>query len=328
MNEMQMKYRVIQSFGSRVVGLAVVMGLTVLASSYILSPALFATAEPPQEETPVHFDGQGWLIRPTGYRTWVYIGTPLTPNDMNPPEAPFPDFHNVYIDPESYDHYMETGNFREGTVLVKELVSVGSKAAASGRGYFMGEFIGLEAAVKDSNRFPDEPGNWAYFSFGHSYPLADTAEKFPAAACSSCHEAAAADNGVFTQYYPVLRAAKGPRQSSLGSPSSASPSGAAMRSGDESYDRMADTMLGASESAMKATADTPTVDSVVPTEAQRLHEFLKAGSYRSFESQESEKHASRGPHAKFSWPVASTWMPRSTLPSRQEMRRIRPAHRS
>ncbi len=303
MNEMQMKYRVIQSFGSRVVGLAVVMGLTVLASSYILSPALFATAEPPQEETPVHFDGQGWLIRPTGYRTWVYIGTPLTPNDMNPPEAPFPDFHNVYIDPESYDHYMETGNFREGTVLVKELVSVGSKAAASGRGYFMGEFIGLEAAVKDSNRFPDEPGNWAYFSFGHSYPLADTAEKFPAAACSSCHEAAAADNGVFTQYYPVLRAAKGPRQSSLGSPSSASPSGAAMRSGDESYDRMADTMLGASESAMKATADTPTVDSVVPTEAQRLHEFLKAGSYRSFESQESEKHASRGPHAKFSWPV-------------------------
>ena len=106
-------------------------------------------------------------------------------------EAPFPDFHNVYIDPESYDHYMETGNFREGTVLVKELVSVGSKAAASGRGYFMGEFIGLEAAVKDSNRFPDEPGNWAYFSFGHSYPLADTAEKFPAAACSSCHEAAA-----------------------------------------------------------------------------------------------------------------------------------------
>jgi hypothetical protein len=32
---------------------------------------------------------------------------------------------------------------QSGAILVKELVSVGSKAAVSGKGYFMGEFIGF-----------------------------------------------------------------------------------------------------------------------------------------------------------------------------------------
>ena len=87
----------------------------------------------------------------------------------------------------------------------------GAKQAVSGSGYFMGEFAGLEITIKDSKRFADEPGNWAYFSFGHSYPLADSAKAFPTGACNTCHENSAADDFVFTQYYPVLRAAKAPR---------------------------------------------------------------------------------------------------------------------
>ncbi len=154
------------------------------------------------------FNAAGELIRPEGYRGWVYVGTPITPNDLNPPEAAFPEFHNVYIHPDDFSHYQRTGEFRDKTILVKELVSVGSKQAVSGNGYFMGEFTGLEATIKDARRFPDEPGNWAYFSFGHSYPLAETAKAFPAAACNACHAAAAAEDFVFTQYYPVLRAAK------------------------------------------------------------------------------------------------------------------------
>lgn len=44
----------------------------------------------------------------------------------------------------------------------------------------MGEFLGLEATVKSKQHFPDEPGNWAYFNFGHEYPLAKTATALPA----------------------------------------------------------------------------------------------------------------------------------------------------
>ena len=152
----------------------------------------------------------GVLERPTGYREWVYVGTPVTPNDMNNGKAAFPEHHNVYIDPQSWAHWKKTGTFQEGTILIKELVSVGSKAAVSGQGYFQGEFIGLEATIKSKASFPDEPGNWAYFSFsGKDHKtLTDTAKAFPQAACNACHLNAAADDFVFTQYYPVLSAGK------------------------------------------------------------------------------------------------------------------------
>ena len=123
----------------------------------------------------VHPDGK--LKQPVGYRKWVYVGEVVTPNDLNDGEATFPEFHSVYMDPESFAEYEKTGKFRDGTVLIKELSSVGSKKAPSGNGYFQGEFTGLEATIKDSKRFKDEPGSWAYFSFGHKYPLKAEAAK-------------------------------------------------------------------------------------------------------------------------------------------------------
>ncbi len=160
----------------------------------------------------------GELQRPTGYREWVYVGTPVTPNEMNGGKAAFPEHHNVYIDPASWAHWKKTGEFRDGTILMKELVSVGSKAAVSGKGYFQGEFIGLEATIKSKANFPDEPGNWAYYSFsGKDHKtLTETAKPFPAAACNACHAAAAADDFVFTQYYPVLSQGKGAGEKATG----------------------------------------------------------------------------------------------------------------
>jgi len=156
------------------------------------------------------FNASGELIRPEGWREWIYVGTPVTPNSLNPPEAAFPEFHSVYIDPTSWAHYKKTGEFREGTMLAKELAMVGATQATSGKGFFMGEFSGFEIAYKSAKRFPNEPGNWAYFSFGHKpEPYNATAKAMPTPACAACHLAAAAEDMVFTQYYPVLRAHKG-----------------------------------------------------------------------------------------------------------------------
>ena len=99
------------------------------------------------------FNAAGEMIRPEGTREWVYVGTPFTPNSLNPPEAPFPEFHNVYIDPESWAHYLKTGQFRDGTVIAKELTLVGDTAATSGKGFFMGAFSGFEIAYKSSKHF-------------------------------------------------------------------------------------------------------------------------------------------------------------------------------
>ena len=239
------------------------------------------------------FNDKGELIRPDiSYREWVYVGTPLTPNELNPPEAPFPEFHNVYIHPDDFDHYRRTGTFPNGTVMVKELVSVGAKQAVSGKGYFMGEFSGLEATIKDKDRFKDEPGNWAYFSFGHSYPLADSATAFPAGACNACHAASAADDFVFTQYYPVLRAAKTGR------------SGKSMNADSEERQKIASAMMGAMGPAMQPVAETPRrVDSPVPTNKNDLFKYLQDGSYKQFAAKESSNHPSAGPHTKIGLPV-------------------------
>ena len=160
----------------------------------------------------------GSLERPEGYRQWIYVGTPVTPNDMNSGKAAFPEFHSVYIDPQSWKHWKKHGEFRDGTILIKELIGVGSKAAVSGNGYFMGEFVGLEATIKSKRHFPDEPGNWAYFSFStpDHKSLTKKAVAFPTASCNGCHAGAAKDDFVFTQYYPVLRAGKGTGSDAVG----------------------------------------------------------------------------------------------------------------
>lgn len=156
------------------------------------------------------FLADGELQRPRGYRSWIHVGTPLTPNDLNNGKAAFPEFHTVYVDPASYRHYLQTGEWRDGTVMVKELTDVGGKAATSGNGYFQGEFIGVEASVKSRDRFLTEPGHWGFFRFTDEGggPPHRTAAAMPTAACAACHAAAAGQDLVFTQYYPVLRAAK------------------------------------------------------------------------------------------------------------------------
>ncbi|MEE8106384.1 MAG: cytochrome P460 family protein [Planctomycetota bacterium] len=182
----------------------VVMGVVMLATTP-------TNAQDDAMSGPLKFTADGELnIPPLGsWRTWPFLGTPVTPQDMNKDKAAFPEFHHVYMYPAHHKSYSETGVFPEGTVLCKELVTVGKKKASSGRGYFEGEFNGFEIAHKSKKMYPDEPGNWAYYSFEHhAPPYAPKAKRQPTANCASCHEALADEDMVFSQYYPNLRAAK------------------------------------------------------------------------------------------------------------------------
>jgi hypothetical protein len=117
-------------------------------------------------------------------------------------------YHNVYITPNAYREFARTGKFPEGTMLAMELASSDTKREPGLQGSFEKELIGLEVSVKDSSRF--ESG-WAYFNFsnGMGSPYKEKAEPFPASAgCVSCHKQNAETDNVFTQFYPVLRAAK------------------------------------------------------------------------------------------------------------------------
>ena len=74
------------------------------------------------ENLPV-FNDKGELELPVGFRQWVFLGSPLTPNALNGGAAGFPEYHNVYVQPEAFNAYRETGKWPEGEriISVREL---------------------------------------------------------------------------------------------------------------------------------------------------------------------------------------------------------------
>lgn len=198
-----------------------VIGLASVSMVGALAVLSFAWPSNAQDAAYVpQFTADKKLKLPEGHiwREWPFIGSLVTPNALNDGNAPFPEHHAVYVEPETWAHYKKTGKFREGAVLAKELNRVrapdganedGSTTEVSGTGYFMGAFSGFEITIKSKKLYPDDPGNWAYYTFGHQpEPYNATAKRQPAEACNACHESSAAEDFVFSQFYPVLQAAK------------------------------------------------------------------------------------------------------------------------
>ena len=147
------------------------------------------------------YDARGALRRPEGYQEWTFVGASLGLSYAESAREDGPgEFHHVYLRPESYAAFRRTGQFPERTVLVLELHEAAQKVAPSRHGLFEGRRVAVEAAVKDSTRFPE---GWAYYSFGDGSKASATA--FPRGACFDCHRQHAARDNVFVQFYPVLR---------------------------------------------------------------------------------------------------------------------------
>jgi len=156
------------------------------------------------------YTAAGELILPKNFHEWIYVGSPLTPNALNGGMANFPEYHNVYIEPGSYEIYKKTHAFPEGTIMFKELQLTqpgqnpdGSRTEPSGRGYFPGAFNGADVTVKDSQRFAAS-GGWGFFNFHHSELKAPTAAVKAKEECAFCHIASAKKDQVGTQFYRVL----------------------------------------------------------------------------------------------------------------------------
>ena len=156
------------------------------------------------------FEGKDTLLRPEGYREWVFVGTSAGLNYM-PNPAPSSansreDYKNIYINPAAYREFVKTGTFPEGTMMILEVATAAVKNEPGLQGSYASKYIALEASVKDSKRFA---GGWAYFGFTDMEGKAlAKATPFPDGSCLSCHQKKAATDHVFTQFYPVLNAAR------------------------------------------------------------------------------------------------------------------------
>lgn len=280
-----------------------IAGVTLLGAA---APALaqegFIIQDKPSAQCSIHlcdsingpsYAEDGSIIRPIGWETWVFVGSPLTPDELNGGKATFREFHSVYIEPTAFEHYRKTGEFANGTQMVKARTllyegedcldtneDIGACLAVSGWGYFNGEYSGFELTVKDTTRF-DDPGGWVYLNYGEERPWAPTANPFEASSCNSCHEANGDDDFVFTQFYPVLR----DNDPKLKKGAAAMPA------------------AGTKEEEEATLRQLPAVLSPVPVNDDELFAYLQAGEYKSFETQDAGTHPSAGPHLDYGHPV-------------------------
>jgi Cytochrome P460 len=186
----------------------------VFVSSAVATTLFFGSPKSGNAQTKTRYlpeyTTSGELILPKDFHEWVYVGSPLTPNALNGGQAGFPEYHNVYMEPGSYEIYQKTGEFPEGTIFFKELQLTlpaenpdGSRTELSGRGYFPGAYNGADVTVKDTKRFAETNG-WGYFNFNHHEPKAPTAKVKAKNECAFCHIASAKKDEVWTQFYPQL----------------------------------------------------------------------------------------------------------------------------
>jgi hypothetical protein len=138
------------------------------------------------------------LVRPEGYREWIYLSSGLGMN-YSPAPGSHEMFTNVFVPRWAYRQFVASGKWPDQTWFVVEDRDQQSKGSINKTGHFQTDLMGLGVEVKDEKRFPDK---WAYFAFGDDDKTSAAA---PKAACWQCHEDNAAVEHSFVQFYPTLK---------------------------------------------------------------------------------------------------------------------------
>jgi hypothetical protein len=150
-------------------------------------------------QTPTYTE-DGRLLFPANYREWVYLTSGIdmsySPNAMGMDHSMF---DNVFVNPDAYKAFLQTGTWPDKTMLVLEVRVAGSNASINKSGHYQtSDTMGREVHVKDESRFP---GKWAFFGFETDSPSKQVPKE---ASCYSCHEQHAAVDTTFVQFYPTL----------------------------------------------------------------------------------------------------------------------------
>ena len=175
---------------------------TLLFAAVVLlcSAAFLHSATPgsgPDYTRPV-YTSDGQLKLPENYREWVYLTSGFDMSYSPNMQMGHHMFDNVFVNPEAYKAFVETGTWPDKTMMVLEARGAQSKGSINQAGNYQADVMAREVHVKDEARFP---GKWAFFGFGDG----KAAKMIPTSAdCYSCHAAHAAVDTTFVQFYPTL----------------------------------------------------------------------------------------------------------------------------
>jgi hypothetical protein len=181
--------------------------LLVACISTITRAATESPAAPPvQVASGAVFSPDGSVQLPSNYRRWQHVGTRVKTSGnsvLDGSKIGVPQVMNAFVEPNAFDEFRRTGQWPEGTRIVKEFSTLKTGTGCNpasficstpfGFGLFESSYDGLGMMVKDSTRFPADTGHWGYFSFETKgtgrFPT--IAPLRPRAQCSACHEALA-----------------------------------------------------------------------------------------------------------------------------------------
>jgi len=166
----------------------------------MLAACLVLLAAAPDEKMPKpQYDDKGQLVRPADYREWMFLSAGYGMN-----YSPGPDSHemftNVFVQRWAYDDFVSSGKWPEQTTFVIDERDAASRSSINQKGHYQTDLMGLAVEVKDSAKNPDK---WAYYAFSAD---GKSAGAMPHGnACWSCHDAHAAVEQTFVQFYPTLK---------------------------------------------------------------------------------------------------------------------------
>jgi hypothetical protein len=169
----------------------------------VLSSFLLQTGRPHADDG-VSYTSDGKLKYPTNYREWIFLSSGLDMSyTVTKEKMGAGMFNNVFVNPGAYRGYQQTGHWPEGTVLVLENrgAALGSEhdAFLKGGKVQTTEGMGMEVHVLDSAHAAGD--GWAFYGFGDD----KLGKVIPRpASCYTCHEAHAAVDTTFVQFYPTL----------------------------------------------------------------------------------------------------------------------------
>ena len=152
-----------------------------------------ATKMASNKSTMPQYTADGRLVFPANYREWIYLTTGMD-MDYNPDPslAGHSMFDNVFVNPEAYKAFVETGAWPDKTMLVLEGRMAASKGSINKAGHFQTNDVMMRSVHLKDARFA---GGWAFFPYDESGP---TKQIPKTAECYSCHEQHAAVDTSFS----------------------------------------------------------------------------------------------------------------------------------
>jgi Cytochrome P460 len=161
---------------------------------------MFAVAfQYPGPATHPQYTSDNEMKFPENYREWVYLTTGFDMSYGPMMQMGHHMFDNVFVNPEAYKSFQQTGTWPDKTIFVLEGRMARDKGSINKAGNYQStDIMGMEIHVKDESKFP---GKWAFFGSedGKSAKMIPTS-----ASCYSCHADHAAVDTTFVQFYPTL----------------------------------------------------------------------------------------------------------------------------